>query len=146
MAAAPEILGLASLSRPSRSRRLIRDFAERPGFAQLASGLGDIGALALEIIRDRAAQIGIGNVMRGVGGLRQVAARDLVLALRAGLDRFEAALDGEIDRLVVADLEMQKRVMLDRAPVAAEQRVRSDEVDGAGDPAIGGPGHYQQHT
>jgi hypothetical protein len=50
MAAAPEILGLASLSRSKRSRRLIRTFAERRGLAEFAAGLGDIGALALEII------------------------------------------------------------------------------------------------
>ncbi len=73
--------------------------------------------------------------MRGIGGLRQVAARDLVLALRAGLDRLQAARNRKIDRLVVADLEMQERVMFDRAPVAAEQGVGADEIDGAGDPA-----------
>ena len=32
---------------------------------------------------------------------------------------------------------MQKRVVLDRAPVAAIERVGADEIDGAGDPAAG---------
>ena len=36
--------------------------------------------------------------------------------------------------------------MLDRAPVAAEQRVGADEIDGAGDPAAVALGHHQQHV
>ena len=51
--------------------------------------------------------------------MRQVAARELVLALCAGLDAREPVGDRIIDGLVVADLEMQERVMLDCAPVAA---------------------------
>ncbi len=62
--------------------------------------------------------------MGRMGGHRQVAAGELVLALGAGLDALELAIDGELDGLVVAELEMQERVVLDGAPVAAEQRVR----------------------
>ena len=51
--------------------------------------------------------------------MRQVAARQLVLALRAGLDPREPVRDRVVDGLVVAELEMQERVVLDRAPVAA---------------------------
>ena len=54
--------------------------------------------------------------MRGIGGDRQIAARQLVLALRAGLDALEPVRDGEVDRLVVAELEMQERVVLDARP------------------------------
>ena len=104
---------------------LVGGLAERAGLGQFAADFRHVGALALQIVRDRAAQIGIGDVVRGVGGLRQVAARQLVLALRAGLHDLQATLDREIDRLIVADLEMQERMMLDRAPVAAEQRVAS---------------------
>ena len=71
----------------------------------------------------RAPQAGVGDVMRRIGGLRQIAAGDLVLALRAGLDAFRAPRDRKIDGLIIANLEMQERMMLDRAPVAAEQRV-----------------------
>ncbi len=39
---------------------------------------------------------------------------------------------------------MQERVLLDAAPVAAEQRVRADEVDRAGDVAAVALGHHQQ--
>src|SRR5258708_3475099 len=112
---------------------LVGALAERPGLAGFTPDLGAVSAFALQVIRNRPAQVGIGDVMRRVGGLRQVSARQLMLALGAGFHRFQAALDGKVDRLVIADLEMQERMVLDRAPVAAEQRVRSDEIDGAGD-------------
>ena len=92
---------------------------------KLRAGRRHIGALALEIVGDRAAQRRIGDVMRRIGRHRHVAARELVLALRAGLDPRELVLDRVFDRLIVAQLEMQERVMLDRAPVAAVQRVAS---------------------
>src|SRR5215470_7898885 len=69
-----------------------------------------------------------------------------MLALRAGLHRIQTALNGEIDRLVVADLEMQEVVMLDGAPVAAEQSIGANEVDGAGDPTAVALGHHQEHV
>ena len=83
--------------------------------------------------------------MRRIGRHRHVAARQLVLALRAGLDPRELVLDREIDRLIVAQLEMQERVVLDRAPVAAVERVAADEVDRARDVAPGALRHHQQH-
>ena len=69
--------------------------AEGTCFRQLAAGFGDIGALALEIIRDGAPQIGVDDVMCGIGGVRQVSARKLVLALSAGLDDLKPVLDRE---------------------------------------------------
>ena len=54
--------------------------------------------------------------MRRMGGDRQIATGELVLALGAGLDALEPALDGEVDRLVIADLEMQEGMLLDAAP------------------------------
>src|SRR6478752_3422243 len=100
MAAAPKNFelrfALTVTSDGEPSRRLVDASPERTELGELASGLRDIGALALEVIVDGAAQAGIGDEVRGVGGPRQVAARDLVLTLRAGLDMREAALDGEI--------------------------------------------------
>ena len=98
--------------------------AERRQRRKLLAGGLHIGALAHQIVGDRPAQPRIGDVMRRIGGHRQVAAGELVLALRAGLDALELVLDREVDGLIVAELEMQERVVLDRAPVAAEQRVR----------------------
>ena len=75
--------------------------------------------------------------MRGIGGRRKVAARQFVFALRAGLDPGQLVLDRVVDGLIIAELEMQKRVVLDGAPVAAIDRVAADEIDGAGNPAAG---------
>ena len=84
--------------------------------------------------------------MRGVGCRRHVAARNLVLALGACFDAGELVLDGVLDRLVIAKLEVQERMVLDGAPVAAKQGVGADEVDGPGDPAPVALGHHQQDT
>jgi inorganic pyrophosphatase len=56
----------------------------------------------------------------------------------------QLALDGEVDGLVVADLEMQEGVVLDAAPVAAVEGVGADEVDRAGDVAAAAAGHDQE--
>src|SRR6266403_1020111 len=125
---------------------LLGGLAKRSGLGEFAPGFGHIGAFMSEIIRYRAAQIGIGDVMRGIGGLREISARDLVLALRARFDCFQTAPDRKVDSLVIADLEMQKRVMFDRAPVAAKQRFGADEIDGAGNPATVAPGHDERNV
>src|SRR6516225_2332904 len=90
---------------------------------------GDVSALALEVIGDAAPQGRVGNVVRRIGGGRHVTARDLVLALRAGLDAGQLMRDGVVDRLIVAQLEMQEGMVLDCTPVAAEQGFRAYEID-----------------
>jgi hypothetical protein len=60
--------------------------------------------------------------MRRMGRGRQIAAGDFVLALRAGFDARQFVRNAEIDRLVIAEFEMQERMMFDGAPMAAEQR------------------------
>ena len=60
--------------------------AERGRARQALRRRPHIGALALEIVGDGAAQGRVGDVMRRIGGDRQIAARELVLALGAGLD------------------------------------------------------------
>ena len=101
-------------------------------------------ALAAEIVGDGPAQGGIGDVVRRMHQHRGVAAGELVLSLRAGLDALEAAPDREIDGLIVADLEMQERVVLVAAPVPAIERDVADEVDRTGDVASLALGHHQQ--
>ena len=108
---------------------------ERQELRQRLAIVRDLPALALEIVGDGAAEAGIGDPVGRVGRGRPVAARELVLALRAGLDARQAVGDGPIDRLVVAELEMQERLLLDRAPVAAVERVGADEIERAGDVA-----------
>src|SRR5437762_3593124 len=94
--------------------------AERRQRRKLFASGFHISPLADEIVGDRAAEPWIGDVMGGMGGNRQVAAGELVLALGTGLDALELAINGELNGLIVADLEMQERVLLDGAPMAAE--------------------------
>src|SRR5689334_19843257 len=78
------------------------------GRRKLLGGGLYISALAREIIGDRTSQGRIGNEMRGIGGVGQVAPCELVLALGAGLDPSQPVGDREIDGLIIANLEMQE--------------------------------------
>src|SRR5215475_7205128 len=71
--------------------------AERACFGQLVAGCFHIGSLALEIVGNRPPQGRIGNVMGGIGGLRHVAARKLVFALRSGFHPRELVCDGMVE-------------------------------------------------
>src|SRR5437667_42647 len=66
--------------------------AERRQRRKLFAGGFHISPLADQIVGDRAAQPRIGDVMGGMGGDRQVAAGELVPALRTGLDTLEPAV------------------------------------------------------
>src|SRR3984957_8292390 len=79
--------------------------------------------LVSQIVGDRSRQSRIGEFVRRIGEGRPVAPRELVLPLRARLDAAQSSRESEVDRLIVADLEMQKGPVLDRAPVAAVERV-----------------------
>ena len=57
------------------------------------------------------------------------AARELVLALCPALEATDAARDAELDRLVVARLEVQAGHVLGRTPVAAVERVGVEHVE-----------------
>src|SRR5215471_8783779 len=111
---------------------------------ELLAGCRDIGALPPEKIVDCPPQARIGDVVRRIGRCRKIAARNLVLALRSGLHAQELALNGVLDRLVIAELEMQEGMMLDGAPMPSEQRVGADEIDGTCDPAPRALGHDQE--
>src|SRR5262249_15476858 len=67
-----------------------------------------------------------------------------MLPLSAGLDASELVLDRILDGLIVAELEMQERMMFYGTPMAAEQGVRADEIDGSGDPTSVSFRHHQQ--
>src|SRR5262249_10912162 len=101
---------------------------------KLFGGRLDIKALAREIIGDRPAQAGVGNKMRRVGGVRHVASRQLVLAPGASFDPLEVIRNRVFDRLVVAELEMEERMVLDRSPISAVKRLATDEIDSPGNP------------
>src|SRR5262245_42422096 len=107
-------------------------FAEGKVFGERLLVAGDLATLAVEIVGDGPAESRVGEPVGGVGDRRAIAAGDLVLALRTGFHPLEAVADPPLDRLVVAELEMQERMVLDRAPIAPVERVRADEVEGAG--------------
>src|SRR5207245_520196 len=58
---------------------------------------------------------------------------ELVFTLRASLEDPDAAFYAEIQRLVIAHLEMQQREVADRAPVTAVQHPRRENIEGARD-------------
>ena len=65
---------------------------------------------------DRVAEARVADPVRAVGRHRLVAALQLVRPLRAGLDPGEAVGDREVDRLVVAGLEMEELELAARQP------------------------------
>src|ERR1700687_4355537 len=76
---------------------------------------------------------------------RHVAPGEFVCPLCSGLDACQALGNGELDGLVVAQLKMQEAMMLDGAPVAAVERVRTDEVQCAGDVAATALSHDEEN-
>ena len=99
----------------------------------MGDGAGDRRPLVPQVVGDCALEARVRELVRRIGHDGPVAARELVLPLRAGLDALQPSAQREVDRLIVADLEMEKRALLDRAPVAAVERVVADEVDRARD-------------
>src|SRR5688500_12793931 len=50
-----------------------------------------------------------------------------------------------VDRLIVANLEMQAGLLLERSPIAAVESVGADQVEGPGNMVSGALGHDEQH-
>src|SRR3546814_15316692 len=84
--------------------------------------VGNLPALPDEKVGDRLPQPQIGDEVGAVGLDRQVAALQLVRSLGSCFHRRPPTPDRELDRLVVAGLEMQGRVVPDAAR-SAERRV-----------------------
>lgn len=116
-------------------------------------GRGDFGTRGIDGIPllgkvggDRSHQSRVGDEMCRMGNHRHIAARQLVLALRAGLDSGKPVRDRPFDGLMVAELEMQKGVILHAAPMASVECDVADEVECAGDRAPVAEGKNQQHA
>ncbi len=88
-------------------------------------------ALALEVVANCRTQARVLQVVRAVRDGRLEAARDLVLAARARLEAGEAAADALLDAEVEADVEVEERHVRRGAPVATEERVLPEQVEGA---------------
>src|ERR1700712_4308069 len=93
----------------------------------------DAFALAGEEFGDRLAEAGMNDIMCGPRLHRLIAAGELVAALCPCLDAGEAPRDRLVDCLVVTQLEMQERLVDERAPIAPVERVATDEIERAGD-------------
>src|SRR5579872_6450563 len=93
----------------------------------------DRDPLMPQIVGDGPLKPRVGELVRRIREGGPIAARELVLALGPRLDPPQAAGEREVDRLIIADLEMKERVVLDRPPVAAVERVVAEKIDRAGD-------------
>src|SRR5262249_8067216 len=93
---------------------------------------------------DGGCEAGIGDEVQAGGVDGQIAARDLVLALSAGLHASDFILDGEFYGLIVTGLEVKELVGAVGTPVSAIQRLPANEVERAGHRRSVVIGHYQQ--
>src|SRR5262249_51448912 len=91
-------------------------------------------------------QARVGDEMGGISRVGQVSSGKFMLPLGAGLDPLKSVREGIVDGLVITELKMQKRMVLDGTPVAAKQSVSAYEIDGARDPAAGPPCHDEQNA
>src|SRR5258708_9061481 len=125
---------LRSLRRllPRESDRARSRLALLPLFLAVHHAL-HVVALAPEVLAHRAPEARVDEVMDAVRQRRQEPAHPLVLAARARFEARDLALDALFDRVVIANIEVQKRVFLGRAPGAAVERVGAREVERARD-------------
>src|SRR5918998_4610808 len=91
--------------------------------------LGEHLSLLRDVLLDRTPELWVPDLVRAVRKRWEEAACELVLPLRAGLEELETPLDGELYRLVVAELEVQVAHLSNGAPVAAEERLAFEEVE-----------------
>src|SRR5712692_5720849 len=119
---------------------------ERAALVQLVHVALDSCRLPREKFFHRVRELRVPQPVRGPGLGRHEAARELVLALCAPLEDPDAALDAELQRLVIADLEMQQRYVTDRTPIAPVQRHRREDVEGACDRLAVELGKHHEHV
>src|SRR6187402_3644164 len=86
-----------------------------------------VRTFAPQIVTNRGTEARIHDPVHGPGVRRNEPPAHLVFALRAGFETRDAALDAELDALVVTGFEMQAVVLRARAPVAAVQRLGAPE-------------------
>src|SRR5947199_901492 len=103
-------------------------FPERGGRGEFAAGGLDVGALAPQIIGDGTPQGRIGDMVGRIGHDRNIASRNLVLALRPGFHSGKPMRNRIVDRLIITEFEMQERVVFDGAPVASIERMGAEEM------------------
>ena len=83
--------------------------------------------------------------MRRPGRDGHIAARKLVLPLRARLHARQTPRNGGVDRLIIAELEMQERDVFGTAPVSTIKRVGANQVERPGNGHAVAIGEHQQY-
>ena len=111
--------------------------AERALLADPGDLPPDRPPLADEELPYRLGEPRIAEEVHAVGRLRVEAAELLELAAGARLEAADALARAVVDRRVVADVEVEEAVLLERPPVAAVEDVALPDVDRAGDVAAG---------
>src|SRR4051812_31926669 len=84
-----------------------RVLLERRRRGELVARVLDLDPLARAELGDGCREVGVADGMQRVRGDGAQAPRELVQALRAALEAMDAPGDAELDRLVIARLEMQ---------------------------------------
>src|SRR5437868_1311280 len=86
------------------------------------------------MVADGPVEPGVGESVRRPGQGGEETARQLVLASGSALEDLEAAGDAVRDGVVVADVEVQERMLLQASPIPAVEPGRRGDAERSGDP------------
>src|SRR4029453_6828511 len=103
--------------------RLFPGVPVRARLLELVDGVGNVDPFARAVIGDRVGKRRIADRVQRMRGDGQQSPRQLVRTLCAALEARYTALDAEVDGLVIAGFEMEAGHVVERAPVAAPQRL-----------------------
>ncbi len=103
--------------------------AERARRIEFVDGVRHVDPLPCAECGDGTREWRVRNRMRGPGRHGNEAASELVVALRAAFEVRDSAFDAELDRLVVARLEVQAGNLFGRSPVPAPKRVAVEQIE-----------------
>src|ERR1700754_490342 len=95
-----------------------------------------MGGLVLERVGHRTAEAFMRDVMTRMRECRQETARELVFALRAGLETLDAVTDGVVDAAVIAEFEMQTGKLDAGAPITAVKRISAAQGQRHGEDVV----------
>src|SRR5262245_22132093 len=119
--------------RPARTSRRSAVALARRVVVQPLDLAGDMGTLALQVLRHRALQPRVADPVHAPRLRRVETAQVLELATRPGLEALQTADDAQFDAGVVADIEVEVSQPLEGAPVPAVEHTGLVHVERAGD-------------
>src|SRR5262249_22762095 len=124
----PPVSGTRRAAAERERRRGLLAAPERAALGELVDVVRHTGGLAREKSLDGIGELRMPQPVGGPSHLREEAARELVLALRAALEDADPARDAELERLVVAGLEVQARHVAGGAPVPTVKGLAGEDV------------------